>query len=71
MSVCLYRTADLFEERHRVDDSKFRGLMPKALAIGGGSIGKVENVVVTTHQVAHSSGDRQVDVRFILGIPFE
>ena len=42
--------------------------MPKTFSIGGSGIGKVENVVVATHEVDHPRGDRQVDVWLILWI---
>jgi len=45
--------------------------MPKTFSIGGSGIGKVENVVVATHEVDHPRGDRQVDVWLILWIAIE
>jgi hypothetical protein len=38
---------------------------------GGGHIGKIQNIVVPAHEVAHSRGDCQIDVRLIFGIPVE
>jgi hypothetical protein len=35
------------------------------------AFGKIQNIVVPAHEVAHSRGDRQIDVRRIFGIPVE
>src|ERR1017187_3655153 len=65
------RTADLYKECNRIENPQIGSLIPKTLSIGRGSIGKIQNIVVPAHEVAHSRGDGQIDVWLILGIPLE
>jgi len=47
------------------------GLVSKASSIGARGACKIQNVVVPAHEVARTRGDREIDVRLVLGIPVE
>ena len=36
-----------------------------------GAIGEIQDIVVPAHQVAHPGGNRKIDIRLILRIPFK
>src|ERR1700724_4303331 len=63
--------AHLYKECDWLKNPQFWSLMPKTFSIWVGGIGKIQNIAVPAHQVANSRGDRQIDIRLILGIPVE
>jgi hypothetical protein len=63
--------AHLHKECNWSKNPQIRSLVPKTFPIGCGAIGKIQNIFVPAHEVANSRGDRQIDIRLILGIPVE
>src|SRR5258708_12822914 len=45
-------------------------MAPKSHAIKIGGFGEIQNVGVPAHKVVRSSGNREIDIWLILGIPF-